>query len=477
VHVGLPGELNSYSSVVLDNADNTFTGGIFLNSGVLFAPSANSLGSGPIVADTQYTDSTVALVTSGTVFNDIQLQNGTTLDVTPYESSVSLSGDISGDGSLAIRSLDGAEVTISGTNSYNGESIFGNRAEVTANSNSALGSSSVTLTEGATVDFNTSAPQIGSLLEGGAYVWDVDGYYQKDAAIIVGGGGPTSTLTINQEGWGYFEGSILEDNTTLSVVINGGGRLQLNGGNYDNNNPFSTYSGGTTINNGLLVAGSSTALGTGAITLNGANAALQTVDGVTLANPILFGTNGGILSGNGTINTPITAGTNVVLAPGSSPGTLTFASGLTLAPGGSLTFEVQYANGAAGTGYDLVSISGGTLDVTANSGTPFTIYLTSLDTFGSPGDVDDFSNLTAYSWMLFEGNSAGGITNFNASSFTLDLSAFTNPLDTGFFTLAQGLNGSNPAIYLNFTPVPEPSTWALLGVGLAAGLIARRRRA
>jgi len=477
VHIGLPGEPNSYSSVTLDNSDNSFTGGIVLNSGVLFAPGPSSLGSGPITVDSQYTDAFTALVTSGTLFNPIDLQNSSTLDISLHDGPLELAGNISGNGSLAIRSLEGAQVTLSGANSYSGESIFGSRAVVTANSDTALGTSSVHLTEGAAVHFTTAAPVIGSLVEGSAYVYDVDGYYQQDAALIVGGGGPTSTLTINQgEDWGYFEGSILEDGTTLTLVKNGPGQLQINGNNYDNNNPYSVYSGGTVINAGVLVAGSADALGSGTITLNGATAALKTAAGVTLTNAITFGGNGGILGGNGTIATPITAGTNVVLAPGNSPGTLTFASGLTLAPGGSLNFEVQYANGAAGTGYDLVSISGGTLDITATGGTPFTIYLTSLNIFGGPGDVSDFSATTSYSWMLFEGNSGGGINNFNASSFTLDLSNFSNSYGAGVFSLAQGVNGGNPAIYLNFTAVPEPSTWALLGVGLAAGLVARRRR-
>jgi hypothetical protein len=36
--------------------------------------------------------------------------------------------------------------------------------------------------------------------------------------------------------------------------------------------------------------------------------------------------------------------------------------------------------------------------------------------------------------------------------------------------------GSGPNLMLNFTPVPEPSTWALMATGLGALVAAVRRR-
>ena len=143
-----------------------------------------------------------------------------------------------------------------------------------------------------------------------------------------------------------------------------------------------------------------------------------------------------------------------------------------------MNFEVQAANGAPGTGYDLVKVSAGLLAITATPGSPFTLKLISLNVGGTPGNVSDFNSALGYTWMLITGNSAGGLTGFNANNFLIDASAFSNNLNGGTFSLTTGLDGINPAIFLNFSPVPEPSAYALLVLGLAGlALNARRRRA
>lgn len=229
-----------------------------------------------------------------------------------------------------------------------------------------------------------------------------------------------------------------------------------------------TYTGGTTITSGAtLVAGSNSALGTGTVQLTGGQ--LVVAPGVTLSNPLSFLT-GSVLSGNGTFGSNITVDSNVVLSPGSSPGTLSFSSGLTLAPGGSLVFEVQTAGGSAGTGYDLLSISGAPLNITATSGSPFVVRLTSLNGSGAAGLVADFSSSTNYSWII--ATSSSGITGFAANKFTLDVTDFLNASGP-YFSFAQ--SGNN--LLLNYTPVPEPSTWVLMVMGMTAfGLLLRKQR-
>jgi T5SS/PEP-CTERM-associated repeat protein len=248
-----------------------------------------------------------------------------------------------------------------------------------------------------------------------------------------------------------------------TVVTQFSGYNVLNGNN--------TYTGGTVLAGGTLVAGSNNALGTGAVTFTGTPSVLNVASGVTLSNPLSLPF-GGTLAGNGTFATAITAGAGVILAPGNSPGTLTFANGLTLAGGGALNFQVQLAGGTAGSGYDLVIVSGGVLNLTANSSLPFTLNLQSLDGTGAPGNVSDFNSSLAYSWMIF--NAPGGITGFSPSDFVIDTSGFTNnPAISGFFVTQSG-----NSIVLDFAPVPEPSTYALLFAGLGlVGVALRRRRA
>jgi T5SS/PEP-CTERM-associated repeat protein len=254
------------------------------------------------------------------------------------------------------------------------------------------------------------------------------------------------------------------------VVISGATSVQVLSG-YTVLNGNNTYTGGTTLFGGTMVAGSNNALGTGTVIFTTNAATLNVASGVTLNNGLVM-PNGGILAGNGTFGTAITAGSGVVLSPGNSPGTLSFASGLTLAGGGGLTFQVQLAGGTAGTGYDLVNVSGGTLNITANNSLPFTITLQSLDGTGAPGNVSDFNATTPYSWTIF--TAAGGITGFSASDFVINTSGFTNnPSLSGFFVAQSGNQ-----ILLDFAPVPEPSTYALISAGLGlVGFTLRRRRA
>ncbi|MBS0662350.1 MAG: autotransporter-associated beta strand repeat-containing protein [Verrucomicrobia bacterium] len=259
---------------------------------------------------------------------------------------------------------------------------------------------------------------------------------------------------------------LTRDGTALGTpVVISGGLTVLNFEGYNVLNGANTYTGGTYLNGGTLVVAVNNALGTGGIVFNGGR--LSIASGVTLNNPIAY-TGGGVLGGNGTFGNPVTVGAGVDLAPGNSVGLLTFANGTTWGPGGTYDIEVQSATGTRGVGYDSINVTGG-LTFTATLGAPFTLNLISLDAGGNPGAVSDFSSAGNYSWLIAQ---TDGLSGFDPANISVATTSFTNNLGTGLFTVSAA--GNN--VYVNFSPVPEPATWMLFGLGLAAFVVAAARR-
>jgi autotransporter-associated beta strand protein len=261
-------------------------------------------------------------------------------------------------------------------------------------------------------------------------------------------------LTINQANNSTFRGQI---EGSGGIVKLGTGTLRLESPG--------TYTGGTTISAGTLNVAASGALGTNGVNVSGPSAHLNLDAGVTLANSLTLGGAGARLSGKGTFANSVVLGTNNVVAPGNSVGTLTFANGLTLASGGSYDFEMQDALGGPGVGWDFVQVNA-PLTFAATPTSPFTLNLISLSSSGSIGNAANFLAGNSYAWAIA---SATSFVGFNAGSLALNTANFTSALNGGTFSFSTA--GTN--LMLNFTPVPEPSTWALLLAGI--GLVAIRK--
>ncbi len=328
-------------------------------------------------------------------------------------------------------------------------------------------------------------------------------------ALTIGDGG--SDVFTNQAG-GTVEASVgtvfvgynLSTVTNLSGgTLTGGAWIAAGGGtlSFEGTTPINTIAAGTTID--LDGAGSvvrtrsgvgasyqnveqtlSTNIGTLEV-LNGrnftaanpiANNGVIQLGGGTFTAPSLANGSGSTLSGFGSFNPTggVTVGAGVLVSPGSASANNYVAAlgfnSATLGQGGTYTFDVMNASGAAGTGYDTINVTG-TLTVGATPSSPFTINIESINPgTGTPGAAT-FNMAQSYQWTLA---AAGSVANFSASDFTFNLASFTNGLGGGSFSVTTGSND----IFLNFTPVPEPSTWALIAAGMAlTALAAWRRRA
>jgi prepilin-type N-terminal cleavage/methylation domain-containing protein len=174
------------------------------------------------------------------------------------------------------------------------------------------------------------------------------------------------------------------------------------------------------------------------------------VDGAYLSPAPVSIRSGATLGGSGSIAGPTTIQSGATIAPGASPGTLSFAGGVTLQAGGNYNWEITDASGGAGLilGWDLLSI-GGSLDISATSSSPFAINLWSLSGVAPDvsGEAANFSANSNYSWTI--ASAGGGITGFAADKFVVNAGpangtmGFANDLAGGSFRVALVGNDLN----------------------------------
>ncbi len=174
-----------------------------------------------------------------------------------------------------------------------------------------------------------------------------------------------STLTVNNATANTFAGTLMDGYYKFTLIKGAAGTLTLSGNN--------TYTGTTTINGGMLLAGHANALGTaGTITVNN-NGTLGVASGVTFSRTVAFNAGSG-LGGSGTFNRPAawTLPATFSLKPGLSTnviGTLTVDTAnnaLTAASGTRLEIDFKADGSAdklvvAGTGSLNLGAAGDTL--------------------------------------------------------------------------------------------------------------------
>jgi autotransporter-associated beta strand protein len=415
------------------NAVTNGSGGIVNNSAVTQTVSlALSLGT-----NQSFNAASGNLAISGNVTN-----NGNTLTLAGA-SDTTVIGNITGTGGLT--KVDGGTATLSGNNTYSGTTTV-NGGTLTANNYTALGS-------GANLIVNSnSTVALGS-------------YNATVGAVNLNSGNISGSGTLTGTSYNVSSGTIAPTLAGAGVTLTktGAGTVTLNAAQ--------SYTGKTTVSGGTL------ALGVGA-SLASTNINLGTLAGQGTLDVTALGTSGitiGVgqtLAGYGTVKGNTTIASGGTLAPGTSPGILTFTEDLILSEGSTSIFEVAGLGGAgASNGFDQALVSG---DLTYGGHLRININGSYNEAGAFGGNIFQFGlgrntgNFTSVKYS-FDGTSYYDLTYYNASNTW-------QVWDDAFLT--QGDNG-----YIGFnmntgylTVVPEPASWALFVGGVSTVLIFRRRR-
>ncbi|HCK0384657.1 TPA: fibronectin-binding autotransporter adhesin ShdA [Salmonella enterica] len=388
--------------------DNTYSGGTTITGGTLTADHADSLGTG-------------AIVNSGV----LQVGEG------------ELENTLSGSGAL-VKTGTG-ELTLSGDNSYSGDTTI-TGGTLTADHADSLGTGVIAnsgvlqVGEG---ELENTLSGSGALVKTGTGELTLSGDNTYSGGTTITGGtltadhadslgtGVIANSGVLQVGEGELENTL---SGSGALVKTGTGELTLSGDN--------TYSGGTTITGGTLTADHADSLGTGDIdnsgvlqvgegelenTLSGTGSLVKTgtgeltlsgdntySGGTTIDDGVLIATNvnalgGGDVDNTGTLKLDAEGEFNLANVTTQSGATTELAKGTTLnvdsltqQADSTLNIDLSKANGESAITADSVTL-GGTLNVTGigsvtDSWTPEVYTYTLIDS--DSAITSDFDNLT-----------------------------------------------------------------------------------
>ncbi|EED9262661.1 AIDA autotransporter-like protein ShdA, partial [Salmonella enterica subsp. enterica] len=398
------------------NAENTYTGGTTISGGTLVATNVDALGSGDVTDN-----ATLEMNTGGT-----------------FDNAISGSGQVvkSGDGALT---LSGANSYSGGTLISDGTLIAGRvdvlgSGDVTDNatlemntggtfSNTISGSGQVVKSGDKTLTLSGVNTYIGgTLISGGTLL------ASNVEALGTGSVANNATLELNTSG-------------DFDNAIGGSGKVEKSGDDALTLSGSNTYTGGTLISGGTLVASNVEALGTGDVTdnatlaLNAGGDFTNNIGGTGRVEK--SGDKTLTLSGSNTYTggTLISSGTlvaNDVNALGT--GDVTDNATLALNTGGDFDNAISGSGKVEKSGDETLTLSGSntyTGGTTINDGT---LIATSVDALGS-GDVTDNAVLELNTGGDFTNNISGSGQVVKSGDETLTLSG-TNSYTDG--TLISG---------------------------------------
>jgi len=410
-------------TLVLGGA-NTYSGGTTISGGKLSVSSNANLG-----------DASGGLTLNGgtlLVTNSITLARAVTLSGAGGDIEIDAgravlwTGAITGTGGLT--KSGGGTLALQNNSSYSGATLVQSGTLVGSSSTAFSANSNFTVSAGATLELSDVpglVATVGSLAGAGA--------------VKLGSG---STLKAGSS----------NASTTFSGTISGNGALDKTGSGTLTLTGTNTYTGGTTVSGGKLVVNGSI---TGAVSLSG-----------------------GTLGGSGTVGT-LSVASGATVAPGNSIGTLNVSGNVAFASGSTYQVEVNAGQGDRIVASGKATITGGTVQVLAESGnyaaaTSYAILtatggvtgqfstVTSNLAFLTPSLAYDSQNVTLT--MTRNGNSFGPDNGGSPSTGGTSIAATRNQ---GFIAIAAERLGAGNPIY--DTLVSATAAEARAGFDLLSG--------
>ena len=431
-----PAGLFVTGGTMTDGTTNDLHIGSFLEGSLTYtSPSASTLGE---IIDSNSAPS--SLIVNNPSAN-LTIYSGNYSGATTIKAgTLTVDGPISSYSTVEVDS--GATLAGNASGTVNGNvTVLGGTVNMTGLIGGTVTASGNTTFSGALTVISPITSTSGTLtLSSGADLWADGGLNIAGGTLAAGNASSTiiGSVDYTSSASSTFGGIITGTGKTVTMN-NASGTLALSGAN--------TYTGGTTISAGTLLANGSNSTGSGAVNVQ----------------------SGGALGGNGTIQTSgITSGAAVTIASGGALNQSVVSAGL-----GHSTLTLDLHNTGSTTSVDLlqgakfafnlgasgvsdeVIVTGGTLNLNSQNFSDFTF--TTLSGFTGVGTYDLISTDGSGDILGSLGATTGTIDGYNAT-----LSVF-----------------NSQDLVLTVEAAPEPSAWALglVGFGVLAILRQRIRRA
>lgn len=413
---------------------------------------------------------------------------------------------VGGRGTATITGL-GSELRVSGSDAYigvgHGPQASGNLALTNQASIGAtvlgvgnFGAAGVVRVDNASVKLDgqyTGSGQFGAAMVIGAGVGAVGNVNVSNGGVIrisnttatgnTGGGvsiGGSASLTGGDGTLTLSASSLILDmpnnNGGVTVGRSGSGVLRMSNGAAMTLGGNALFVGRQSGSDGTLIATSGSVIDAGFVgvgatrsgdgkLVNGGTATMV-LNGATLnAQDVFIGSNGFLGGSAGAINVSGSVVNHGIFSPGSSPGVFTINGNYTAGAGSRLILEVE-SDGSGGFKTDEVRFGDGSAVDLASMAIEFR-FLGNID----PTAFQDAGAFEIDTFMR-QGDGSGGWTGLDDSLYDgVTFSAISDAYTFTSFTFSAA-DGATFTV----TPIPEPGTWLLMGLGLAALATRARRR-